>query len=717
MNAFSYAEYKDVAKFYRIHFATHRKNAAAVWEADSYLLSEGNAMTIRRAKAFNAIIENSYLVHCPGDLLVGSGNLGRLSTQDYLTPEQTTQANEIVNHIGKRHFGVFSDHHAPDYGTLLRGGLPGLKKQLEESYTQQDTKGALFLDSVRVTLDGAAMFFHRWADFLENQADKHAGYASLLQAQSAMMHKLSSQAPTTFHEALQLVLSFHNMYQLDSRGAMALGRMDQYLYPFYIEDMRLGRMSDAYAADILSHFFAKITVDGDVQNIALAGVKPHDGSDATNELSYLILEACKRIGQPGGNCSARIDVEKTPRRFVQKCAEVIRTGIGYPAVMNDQLTIKALTDFGYSLEDARDYCFVGCIEVFLSGKQGPWSDARLNPLAMMEPAIDWFAENEDAIPEAERFEAFYQKLLSLVSQTVVELLEADTAHQMMFQKDAMEYTSPFMSALVQDCIKRGRDMNDGGALYPSNKGYAVMGIASLADSLAAVKKMVCEMKRFTAQHLSRMLKEDFVGYEAERKELLTSAPKFGNADAYVDSLAARFITDLAKVFNAQHNAQGGHYWMLLASNIQNISGGTSVGASPDGRKAGEPLSDASSPYFGRDQNGPTSVIRSITRLPYRLCPGGSVVNMKIDPTSLEGEEGLDALASLIVTCFKLGGQELQFNTTDRKTLIAAMEKPEHYEDLVVRVSGFSSNYTWLARDVQLDILARTEHGAQVNECA
>ena len=604
---------------------------------------------------------------------------------------------------------LFADHHAPDYPSLLRIGLPGLKKQLEESYGRQDETGKLFLDSVRIALEGAELFFKRWADYPASQVEADPEYSALVQAQSGMMRKLSTQVPDTFHEALQLVLFFHHICQLDRRSAMAFGRMDQYLYPFYVEDIRRGRVDDEYVIDILSHFFAKITANGDVQNIALAGVKPKDGTDATNELSYMILEACKRIGQPGGNCSARIDYEKTPRRLVKKCAELIRTGIGYPAVMNDRLTTAALINDGYLPEDARDHCFVGCVEVFMAGKQGPWADGRHNSLEMMQAAVDWLADNEEKIPEREKFEKFYMKFLSLVSEKTAKMLEEDTKHQAAFAGRAMEYTSPFLSALTQDCIGRGRDLNDGGALYPSNKGYGIMGIASVADSLAAVKKLVCEDKRFSARQLSDMLKADFEGFESERKELLTSAPKFGNADEYVDSLATRFITDLAEVFGKFKNAQGGQYRMLIASNISNIWSGKEVGASPDGRKAGEPLSDASSPYFGRDRNGPTGVIRSISRLPYRLCTGGNVVNMKIDPKSLEGDEGLDALASLIITCFRLGGSELQFNTTDRETLIAAMEKPELHENLVVRVSGFSYNYTWLDKEVQRDILARTEH--------
>jgi formate C-acetyltransferase len=236
----------------------------------------------------------------------------------------------------------------------------------------------------------------------------------------------------------------------------------------------------------------------------------------------------------------------------------------------------------------------------------------------------------------------------------------------------------------------------------------------VADSLTAIRQLVYEERRFSLDEFRAMLRANFVGYEAEREQILRTVPKFGNDDDRVDQLAVRVVTDLASEYRQHRTPEGGHYFMLLGANVQNISAGREVGATPDGRRSREPLSDAASPTFGRDLEGPTAAIRSTARLPYHLCVGGNVVNMKLDPSGLEGPAGCARLAALIRASFALGGQELQFNTTGAKTLRAAMERPDDYRDLVVRVSGFSAAYVGLDRAVQNDILARTEHRLQGN---
>ena len=451
-----------------------------------------------------------------------------------------------------------------------------------------------------------------------------------------------------------------------------------------------------------------------MQNITLAGTRPDDGEDATNELSYLVLEACKRVGRPGGNCTARIHAG-TPEAFLVKCAEVIRTGIGYPAVTNETLIIRGLVEHGYPLPDARDYCCVGCIETQIQGRQGPWADGRANPLHCLNLALFRGLDSlsgKQAGPDTGEpcdFEAFYQAFMAQAHLQIRQLIDRADARQRRHFEQAEEFTAPLLSALVADCIERGRDVNDGGARYPGCYGFGSMGIASIADSLAAVRQFVYAERRFTLDQLRTMLRADFEGFEAERQLLLRGAPKFGNACDAVDALAARVVTDLAAEYRRHRTPEGGHYFMLMGSNVQNIAAGREIGATPDGRKARTPISDASSPTFGRDTQGPTAAIRSIGRLPYHLAAGGNVVNLKLDPACIEGEAGLRRLAALIRTCFDLGGQELQFNTTDSRVLRAAMDRPEGYESLVVRVSGFSATYVRLDRSVQQDILARTEH--------
>ena len=688
------------------------------WRAESFRATENLPMTMRRAMALNAVLEKCLLPVFPGELLIGVGNVGQRLPDNSISPETLKAAKEYLETIGARNFTSHSSHHAPDYAALTKLGFGGLKEKVRASMPEQDETGRIFLESMLVALDGASSHMLRWSKHLTEIIPDHPEHAELLKTQANRMERLAEEAPAGFADALQLVLMYHYMMQLDLRGAMAFGRLDQYLYPFYQADLAAGRITDNEVQDLFDHFFAKITVDEDVQNIALGGVRPEDASDATNALSYMILEACKRIGQPGGNCTARIH-KNTPMEFLKKCAEVIRTGVGYPSVFNDDVEIPALLRQGYDLADARDYCFVGCIEVFMQGKQAPWADSRLNPAWCLNLAIfngiDSMTGKQEGLRTGDEFpdfEAFHNAFIEQCHHHLNRKIRELNEHQLKYDSRAMDFTSPLMSALVDACIDRGRDLNDGGAIYPGNFGFGVMGIASLADSLAALKKYVFDEPRFSFDKIKTMLKANFVGFEKERQLLLRGAPKYGNDDDYVDQIAVRFVHDFAKLFDDYRTPGGGHYWALMAANVQNVSGGAQVAATPDGRFAGTPLSDAASPSFGRDLLGPTATIRSVSKIPYNLCVGGNVVNMKLNPNSLEGDSGISSLAALIRTCFDLGGSELQFNTTDRKVLEDAIKNPETHAGLVVRVSGFSARFITLHQDVQKDILARTEHSIQ-----
>ncbi|MBN2449626.1 MAG: hypothetical protein JXR77_04515 [Lentisphaeria bacterium] len=694
--------------------STPWQRGTVVWRAAALRDSHGEPMTMRRAGALNAVLGNCLLPLVPGELLTGAGNLARWVPAGTFPETTLRTAGEVVSEVGERTFQSHANHHASDYPTLLRLGFGGIRDAVARSSPVQDEKGRVFLASMDLALAGAAAHMERWARRLAEAAGGDAGHAALLRHQAEMMAHLARRPPRSFWEALQLVYSYHCMMQLDDRGAMAFGRLDQTLYPFYRADLDSGRATAEDVQTLLDHFFAKITVDEDVQNIMVGGTRPRDGGDATNPVSFHILEACRRVGRAGGNCTARIH-RATPPAFLETCAEVIATGIGYPAVTNEELIIRGLLEHGYPLEDARDYCCVGCIETQIQGKQGPWADGRANPLYCLNLAlfrgIDSLTGKQVGPDTGEpaTFEELYQGFVQHAHRQIRDLIREADRRQRPFYERAEEFTSPLLSALVDDCIARGRDVNDGGARYPGCYGFGSMGIASIADSLAAIRRFVYEQRRFSLESMRDMLLADFEGFETERQLLVRGAPKFGNDLDEVDALAARVVTDLAAEYRRHRTPEGGQYYLLLGSNIQNIAAGREVGATADGRRARQPVSDASSPMFGRDAHGPTAAIRSVAKLPYHLAVGGNVVNMKLDPESVQGRDGNRRLAAMIRTCFDLGGQELQFNTTSTETLRAAMEHPETHADLVVRVSGFSATYVRLERAVQRDILARTEH--------
>ena len=709
---FAHLGYSDLASLARRFSAGPRQPGTPVWRAASFRTTTNLPMTMRRALALNAVLENAPLQHTPGELLLGSGIPARSVPAGTFADEGLADDTALVQQIGERNFHSHANHHASDYPKLLRLGLGGLLEEIDASIPRQDAKGQTFLASVRMAVEGASQFCLRWAGELRQAP---AGeFAELHAFQAGMMERLAVDPPASFWEALQLTYLFHCLTQLDGRGAMAFGRLDQYLLPFYEADLAAGRLTTQDGQALLDHLFAKITVTEDVQNITLAGTRPDDGSDGSSDLALQVLEACKRLGRPGGNCTVRVH-PGTPQRLLEACAAVIRTGIGYPAVANEEPIIQGLIEHGYAPEHARDYCCVGCIETQIPGKQAPWADGRANPLYMLSVAL---FRGQDALTgkqvapdpgDPASFEDFYQLFISLGQRQIRDLIAVADRQQRGHYERREEFTSPLLGALLDDCIARGRDMNDGGACYPGCFGFGSMGIASVADSLMAIRQLVYEQRRFTLDQLRHMLRADFVGHEAERELVLRTVPKFGNDSDEVDQLAVRVVTDLAAEYDRHRTPEGGHYFMLMGANVQNISAGREVGATPDGRRSREPLSDAASPTFGRDLAGPTAAIRSTAKLPYHLCVGGNVVNMKLDPACLEGEAGCARLAALIRASFALGGQELQFNTTGAKTLRAALEEPDEYRNLVVRVSGFSATYVNLDPSVQHDILARTEH--------
>jgi formate C-acetyltransferase len=682
--------------------------------AESLRETEGSAMGLRRAHALNAVLEEADLPLWTGESLVGMGKACGRGVEGILTPEQLEADGRVCGQVGGRTFGSHSDHHAPGYEVLLREGLGGLAARVErELERRRPAAEKEFLGSVAVAVAGLRRYCRRWSERLARAAASDPHPSRRLE-QAERMAALADDPPRTFADALQLVYTVNAALELDDRYAMAFGRMDQYLWPFCRRDLEPGTASPDEIQGLLDEFFAKVTVDGDVHNIAIGGVVPETGADATNDLSWMILEACKRIGRPGGNITARIH-SGTPAGFLEKCVDVIRTGIGYPALFNDDIQIPAMVHLGFPLEHARDYCFVGCIEIHIPGRMAPWADSRFNLAGCVNLAL---FRGEDLLSgsqigpdtgDVDSWDSLCDAVRVQMQAGIREHVMAMNRIKEPFDREPAQYTSPLLSAFVEDCIGRGRDLNDGGALYPANHGIAAMGIGTAADSMAALKHLVFDQGRFSLDQVRQMLRDDFDGWERERQALLNHAPKYGNDDEAVDSIARDLTRDVGNCSLAYRTPQGGQYWILMAANISNIYAGRELGATPDGRRSQEPLSDAASPTFGRDRKGLTGTVRSIAKLPYDLCPGGNVVNVKLHPSTIAGQEGCRNLAALVRTCFDLGGIQLQFNTVAREMLMDAMDRPEAYAGLVVRVSGFSALFTTLPREVQQDILARTEH--------
>ncbi|MBQ1216324.1 MAG: DUF3029 family protein [Clostridia bacterium] len=619
-------------------------------------------------------------------------------------------AKTISDRVPQRSFLTNKDHFAPNYEHVLRVGIPGLIGEIEESlhmHGEHPDKVTTLL-SMKKTLEGFLTMIENYRCEAERQRDDASFDPARLQFIADNCRALLLGPPQHFSEALQLVWFCHLAFLMEERYAMALGRMDQYLYPFYRADLESGILTEDKAVELLENVFIKL--QGDVVNICIGGQNVH-GECAVNELSRCILRAVKHCNVPGPNLSLRYTFN-TPDDFFDECLECIGTGLGYPAIMNDAVNLAALKRYGYADEDVYNYSMVGCIENFITEKQPPWSDGRFDTPRFLDYVFNEgiSVTNESVglnLCSLEEITSMSEFMKAYEAQLAFGAKEYVSKFQLQNNSINQEYFSePFLSCFCDDCIGRGMDINNGGAVYPSVHGVAVMGIGTVCDSLAAIEKVVFLDRAATLTDLRDAMNADFEGYDDLREQLL-SAPKYGNNDDFVDKYAVWFIDYLAGLFDQYKTRDGGGIYIAAAANVNNISAGKIINATPDGRKRGQPLSDAASPTYGKDTRGATSTINSVSKPDYTKVACGSVVNQKFSP-AMFGAEKRKKLMALIKTYFKKGGQEIQINATSRAVLLDAMAHPENYQSLVVRVSGFSAFYVTLNKDVQGDILNRTQ---------
>ena len=675
-----------------------------------YLLegfTDGENVTAR-AYAFEELMRGTRAHVYDNDLIVGSvrGIHGQPTDEE----RELGGYLELVDQFSGRNFWTNSDHFAPNYRHFLSRGIGGVLEDIEQSKKEHpDRDSTVFLCAAERCMKAFAEHICAYAAEAERKGNSFA---------AENCRAVAYGKPKSFAQALQLCWFVHTAFWIEGRYAMALGRMDQYLYPFYEADRAEGKIDRAGATELLANALYKIGEaayygDDNVVNIAIGGVN-RDGSNAENELTFAVLDAVRACNIPGPNLSARIH-SGISDEFLDEALKLIGTGLGYPALMNDEVNIPALARHGYAIEDARDYCMVGCIENFLQGMQPPWSDGRFNTPKYLELALnngcDMFTEKRtgpatgkaEDITSMEQFMEALEEQLRYGAACYVNYFRIENE-----KINPKSYMQPFLSCFCDDCIARAKDINDGGAKYPSVHGACGMGIATVADSLAVIEELVFRKKAMTLAQMRDVLKADFEGYEKERQMML-AVPKYGNDCPETDKYAVWFVKNQDELFTKYHTRDGGDFYTAIASNVSNIPAGREIAATPDGRKAREPVSDAASPMHGMDHCGPTAVVNSVTKPDYTLVSCGTVVNQKYTSDVFTDEESRKKLLRLIRVYFEKGGQEMQINAVSRQTLIDAMEHPENYRDLIVRVSGFSAYYIHLGKEVQLDILKRTEH--------
>ena len=584
---------------------------------------------------------------------------------------------------------------------------------------------------MRIALEGLAVYASRLADEAERKARTEADPARReeLAEMARVLRKVPAGPAQTFREALQSLWLTHLAVLLESlNSAISFGRMDQYLYPYYRKDIEEGRLTREEARELLASFAAKAVehvfllserisqYHGGylVVQALIVGGMDREGNDATNDLTHLFLEVMEDYGLRDPNFQVRVHAGSPPD-YLRRVAEVARRGNGMPALFFDEAIVSALAAKGYPVEEARDYGVVGCVELSLPGKSFFSTDAGLFNLPLcLELALNrgrrfghrW--RMGAATPDPASFKDMDQVLEAFEAQVglMVERMIGDFGY---IEKGNRDYhPTPYSSMLVEGCIESGRDLTEGGALYNSS-GIQGVGVADVADSLAALDEVVFRKNSYKMSEVVEALRADFQGdpaYDRIRAEL-RRAPKFGNDNPLPDGYADLVVSIFDRALSRYRNTRGGPYVPGFYSVTCHVAFGRRVGALPSGRRAGETLASSLGPANGCDSKGPTAVLCSVAGLDHDRMPNGYALNLRFDPVNLAGEEGLGKMVALIEAFDAQGGMELQFNVVDPETLADARRHPGKYPGLVVRVAGYCAYFDDLPDAVKDEIISRT----------
>ena len=636
-------------------------------------------------------------------------------------------------------------HLAVDYEQLLKIGLVGYEKRVRQLKAELDLcvpeniDKYVFYKAVLIVIEAVKTYADRFSLLAQEMAENAQSHRKdeLLEI-SNICSKVPYEPASSFKEAIQSVWFIQLILQIESNGhSLSYGRFDQYMYPYLKADLEKGVIMDEEAVELLTNLWIKTLTINKVrsqahtfssagspmyQNVTIGGQTP-DKKDAVNKLSFLVLKSVAQTRLPQPNLTVRY-YNGLNKEFLDECIEVMKLGTGMPAFNNDEIIIPSFIDLGVKEEDAYNYSAIGCVETAVPGKWGyrctgmSYQNFPRILLAVMNDGVDVtsgkrFVKGYGYFRDMKSFEELQDAWDKSIREITRLSVIVENAVDLASERDVPDI---LCSTLTQDCIGRGKTIKEGGAVYDFISGLQI-GIANMADSLAAIKKLVFEEKKITPQQLWDALQDDFMSEENQKIQsmLINEAPKYGNDDDYVDQLVVEaydsYINEIKKYPSTryQRGPVGGIRYAGTSSISANVGQGYGTMATPDGRKAHTPLAEGCSPAHAMDKNGPTAVFKTVSKLPTHEITGGVLLNQKVTPQMLATEENKEKLEMIIKTFFnRLHGYHVQYNVVSRETLIDAQKNPEKHRDLIVRVAGYSAFFNVLSKATQDDIIERTE---------
>lgn len=639
-------------------------------------------------------------------------------------------------------FTEFMEQRSPGHtvadGRIYRVGMRQLQTQIHDHLARLDFLGDREAYAKQEELRAMDIVAEAIVRFAQRHAEKARQLAAdetdvlrrtELERIAEICTRVPAEAPRDFHEALQAYWFVHLgvTQELNTWDSFSPGHLDQHLLPFYRRGLEARTLTRAGAEELLHCFWIKFNNQPappkvgvtaaesgtytDFAQINTGGITP-EGGDGVSELSYLLLDVIEdmRLLQPSSSCQIS---RRNPDRFIKRAGRIIRTGFGQPSLFNADLIVQELVRQGKTVEDARCGGSSGCVEVGVFGKEAFILHGYMNLPKVLELALHNGIDVRSGLrlgPATGEATAFndYDALFAAYQTQLCHLVDTKVrASNCIERLYAVHLPSPFLSLLIDDCIAQGRDYHDGGARY--NSSYLMgVGLGSMTDSLTALKVQVFERKSVTMRQMLDALALDFVGHEALRQTLINRTPKLGNDDDLADQVMQQVFASYLAAVDGRPNTRGGRYHINLLPTTAHVYFGSVMGAMPDGRKAGQPLSEGISPVQGADRKGPTAVLLSLAKLDHART-GGTLLNQKLSPQLLADDAGLDSLVQLVRSYFRLDGHHIQFNVVDVDTLRLAQREPEKHRDLIVRVAGYSDYFCDLSLALQEEIIARTEH--------